>query len=289
VSVVQPHYDGPFRSVWGRPLRGRNLVLPGSLAAPLALTRTQAGSARSTALGADGATWQEYAADIARFSGTARRLLIEGARTNSVANPRFEGGTAGVIGSGGTWPTGVSLSSTAGLTYENLGVFTTNGTPRLRVRVSGTATSSASVFLTWVSGVVASTGQVWTSSVNVRTVSLVSGSIFAAANTRIRISSNITGNESFSAPIQASINTNDNRFSHTGTLASVGVTAISTNIICAVTNAVAYDHTVEFGMPQLELAPFASTPIFPPVGTPGASTRSADIVTASLASLGVAL
>jgi hypothetical protein len=41
--------------------------------------------------------------------------------------------------------------------------------------------------------------------------------------------------------------------------------------------------------PQLELGPAASTPILPPSGSPGASTRGADLVTASLAALGISL
>jgi thiazole synthase ThiGH ThiG subunit len=45
------------------------------------------------------------------------------------------------------------------------------------------------------------------------------------------------------------------------------------------------DGTVDFIAPQLELAPAASTPILP--NTTGASTRGADVITATLASLGV--
>jgi hypothetical protein len=46
--------------------------------------------------------------------------------------------------------------------------------------------------------------------------------------------------------------------------------------------------TMWLAEPQIEQAPFASTPILPPVGTPGASTRGADLITAALSDLGIA-
>jgi hypothetical protein len=55
----------------------------------------------------------------------------------------------------------------------------------------------------------------------------------------------------------------------------------------SVLNGAAIDFTLRIAAPQLELAASTSTPILPPVGTPGASTRGADIVTATLASLGI--
>jgi hypothetical protein len=50
---------------------------------------------------------------------------------------------------------------------------------------------------------------------------------------------------------------------------------------------VAINFAIFIGWPQQEQGAFASSLILPPVGTPGASTRGADIVTATLASLGV--
>jgi hypothetical protein len=83
VSVFPPRYDGPFRSAWANPRRWRNLVLPGSLTAPFALTRT---GAAATAMNADGSTFTTYAANTPRFNGSARGLLIEGPRTNLFLN-----------------------------------------------------------------------------------------------------------------------------------------------------------------------------------------------------------
>jgi hypothetical protein len=49
----------------------------------------------------------------------------------------------------------------------------------------------------------------------------------------------------------------------------------------------AVDISLDLFWPQLEQAAFASTPIIPPIDTPGASTRGADLVSASLSDLGV--
>ena len=67
-------------------------AVSGTLPAPLIFTRAQASGARATAIGADDATWSEFAADVPRFSGSARRLVQEGQRTNLLANTRTPAG-----------------------------------------------------------------------------------------------------------------------------------------------------------------------------------------------------
>jgi hypothetical protein len=62
---------------------------------------------------------------------------------------------------------------------------------------------------------------------------------------------------------------------------------VQPHVLITVTIGSTIDLTVWVGWPQMEQVTFASTPILPPVGTPGVSTRGADIVTASLASLGI--
>lgn len=63
----------------------RTLVLPGALLSPLTLTRSQP-SANATAVGVDNVTLDFYAQDVPRYQGSARRLLLEGARTNLFLN-----------------------------------------------------------------------------------------------------------------------------------------------------------------------------------------------------------
>ncbi len=98
----------------GRGRLATRLVSGGQLNAPLVLTRAQATGVRSTAINADAVTRNEFAADIARFNGVARRLLVEGQRTNGIRNPRAEGSTAGILGAGGVMPTNWTLAA-AGL------------------------------------------------------------------------------------------------------------------------------------------------------------------------------
>lgn len=68
--------------------RVETLLAPAQLIPPLALDRAQPDLARATALGADGVSWQEFAADAPRFQGASRRLLVEGPQTNIIAHAR---------------------------------------------------------------------------------------------------------------------------------------------------------------------------------------------------------
>ncbi len=73
----------------------RTLVAPGVLASQMTITRTQAGGTLSSALAADGVSLDFYAADTPRFTGTSRRLLIEGSRANIFLNSAT-GATQGI-------------------------------------------------------------------------------------------------------------------------------------------------------------------------------------------------
>lgn len=100
---------------------------------------TRAGPA--TVVGSDGNV-ADVAANAPRFDFTAagvpNGLLIEGAQTNLMTNPRFAGGSVGVL------PTGVSFGTTNnGITVTNLGTETIGGVEFYVVRYSGTATAIA--------------------------------------------------------------------------------------------------------------------------------------------------
>jgi hypothetical protein len=55
---------------------------------PFTLTRAQLAGVRAAAISSNGVTWQEYAADLARFNGAAQGLLIEGQRTTLLTTAR---------------------------------------------------------------------------------------------------------------------------------------------------------------------------------------------------------
>lgn len=73
----------------------------------------------------------------------------------------------------------------------------------------------------------------------------------------------------------------------TGTLAGTGASNRVTLTFTPSAGSLTLTVSGSVTLPQLELGSFASTPILPPVGSPGASTRGGDIVTAPLSSLGV--
>ena len=74
----------------------------------------------------------------------------------------------------------------------------------------------------------------------------------------------------------------------TGTLAGTGVNDRVTLTFTPTAGSLTLTVAGSITLPQLELGPFASTPILPPVGTPGAATRGTDILTAPLSALGIA-
>jgi len=83
--------------------------------------------------------WRYFAPDVPAITDLG--LSLEPAGTNLVPNPALTGAVAGVVGSGGSLPTGWSTNG-AGLSVEVVAVTTLNGLPALHVRVSGTATGT---------------------------------------------------------------------------------------------------------------------------------------------------
>ncbi len=266
---------------------GRPLAVPGALVAPLTLTRAQPPGSRSTVLGADGIAWSECLSDQLRAAGTAGRLLIEPARTNGIPNPRADGLTPGVIGSGGVLPTGWTVAvSTTGITREVIGQATVNGLPGLRIRVSGTPAANANIqFQTATSSAIAaSAGQVWTSTAFYR---LHAGSLTNITNIRHRTRT-VGGASDTLTVLSPAMDGTLRRYGHPNPITCPGATThIYAELTSVITAGLAIDATIDVIAPQLEIGPASSTPILPPAGTPAASTRGADIVTATLASLGI--
>ena len=266
---------------------GRRLPIgPGRLAAPLVLTRAQTAGVEATALNADGVTWGVFGADVPRFNGTAQRLLVEGARTNGVRNPRGEGASAGVHAT--RWAGSATVN---GVTLAVLGQVSEAGMQGVEVEFTGTASAAASLNVQFdvptsslATAVVAAVGEIWFGSVFHR----LSSGTAPNGTTTLRI----TECDAAGAGL---VNNNTVVSGPTATLARVtGITAafgasagrvtmfmfsnfnISTVVNCR----------IRYLWPHLEIGTFASTPILPPVGTPGVSSRGADIIVSPLASLG---
>jgi len=225
-------------------------------------------------------TWTTFAADAPRFVLPNNALLLEGQRTNDVSNPRAEGLVAGNIGSGGAVPTGYTWTGlgTATSTLTMVGVGTDLGLPYFDFRFEQPAGGDPTRFR-------------FANSIAVTAGDSVTVSVFARL-----IAGSLSGNDQFGfvitydtadvsitafAPATGSLG----RFSTTVTVPA-GATTISAGLYLRAAAGVAADVTVRIAAPQLERGSlFASTPILPPAGTPGASTRGHDNVSASLTSL----
>ena len=232
---------------------GRILLMPGLLHPPASLIRPQVNT-RVTALRPDGLAWEEHAADTPRFPGPARRLLIEGQRTNSCTHPVAIGAAP--------WTTQLGSGQTLTVTGGRPGS-PANTSDATRLNSTGDTTRLGS----WTT----TPGAVHTVSVFARR------SPEAAANQAFRL----TGTAPLSVSADFTATASWQRFSwqYTPTAGStpIGVTRPASNA--------AYD--IEVWGFQVEVGGFASTLILPPVASPGASTRAPDSFSVPLSSLGI--
>ena len=265
-----------------------DLVRGGQLApwCRLGVSRAQVVGVQSSAIAADGSSLAFYAADTPRFTGSAQRLLTEGPRTNSIRNPRGEGA---VPGTPGTAPTNWALAGTGGVNFNIVGTGTENNLPYVDIRISGTSTTGNSPLIRADQVYpVAAQAQVWTHSMYVR---LIAGTLNGITNFRMYVTEWTSGGaylgQSASSFTLTSGPLSGARLFHTGTLTPPTTGLAGSQFDFVVSVGVPIDCTFRVASPQLELGAFASSPILPPVGTPGASTRGVDIVTTPLTSLGV--
>jgi hypothetical protein len=263
---------------------GLVLVGGGAVRAPLGFSRAQV-STTVHALASDGIAWQAFGADTPRLPGTASRLLVEGQRTNAVRNPRAEGAAEGVPG---TQPANWSApTSFGGLSREMLAPVTQNGVTYCRLRYSGTSTGGALLLATEGATQQAATpGETWTASAFLALV--VNGGavpVVRLANREVAADGTTLIASDASAPVLA-VGATPARCVRTTTMAT-STAFIGQSIRVNHTAGLAYDFTLWVGMPQVELGAFASTPILPAIGAPATAARGADLVSATLAGLGV--
>jgi hypothetical protein len=170
-------------------------------------------------------------------------------------------------------PTGWTAADSA-VSRQILGITTIDGVTGLLVRYSGTPNSTGAQTLQFGSDVIAVGTTV---AIGVH-IALVEGTLANVTNILLRCSGE-SGGTSFSPG--ASLARITNVRTTTSTASSTGLRWNYANTTTPVF------FTLFIGWPTREHAPFPSSPILPPVGAPAASTRGADLVSATLASLGI--
>jgi hypothetical protein len=215
--------------------------------------------------------YQVFGADSPVFSDFNRGLVVQGQRTNHILNPRAEGGTLGVVGSGGVMPP--NWSATAGYTVEIVAFGTMLGLPSVTIRYTSASTPGTQLIQQINSSMVVASGDNILAGITTR---LVAGSLANVTSTVLATS----GTTTVALPTVSATRVTSYRVAS-------GVGGVNMSYRYNFAAGVPIDFTVEYAVPTLEFALFASTPTMPPVGTPGASTRGADFITAPLESMGI--
>lgn len=224
----------------------------------------------------------EATTNIPRFThdvvtGQPLGLLLEPSRTNFVANPRFEGGTPGVIGSGGVLPSTMGMNSPPGLTRTFLGTGVEDGIPYLDMRWDGTTTGGLGTFNFVVGPWVCSVGQTFALRFVAR---LIGGMLVNVFNLRMRVQERQGSTQLANfpkvvfTPTAAPLIAQQRVDTHTVTNSNTDNALLQ--FAFDITPNQPVDITLRLGLPQVEAGSVTTTPIFPPAGSPAVSTRAAE-------------
>lgn len=269
----------------GRRVGSQPTLLIGSNYINPSLTFSRASSA---AYFNDADTLVEVGSNLSRFG--VNGLILEGQRTNNVVNSRAEGFTAGTPG---TLPTNWTMPTVqTGLTRV-LSSVSSGGFNGLGIGFSGTATTSNTSFEPSSRAAASAALPSQTRSVTA-VLWLVSGSpanISSIALGGIFVNSSnvlVTGNLFTGSDINGSLTSQPRVFTFSCTSTSdASIARFNPRLVITVANGQTTDAVIGVALLGEETAPFASTPIFPPAGSPAAATRLADSLSGGLASIGV--
>lgn len=233
-------------------------------------------------------TLVEVGSNLSRFG--VNGLILEGQRTNNVVNSRAEGFTAGTPG---TLPTSWTMPTVQAGVTRVLSSVSNGGFNGLGIGFSGTATTSNTSFepAARASAPAASPSQtrsvtavLWLVSGSVSNISSITlGGIFLTS-----AGGAVAGNIFTGSDINGSLTSQPRPFTFSCTSTSdVTIARFNPRLSITVVNGQTTDAVIGVALLGEETAPFASTPIFPPAGSPAAATRLADSLSGGLASIGV--
>jgi hypothetical protein len=288
---------GPGGVVGGQPMPavpGGGLVGPGGLPGPtleldfqnglgldprISFTRASSGTYFDVT-----GTMQTAASNVPRIgydpvSHLIQGLLIEEQRTNALSNPRAEGITPGVLGSGGALPTTwARVNVVSGVTLT-IAPITNQGMSGLRATYSGTTSGGGQETFEFQSrtAVAATQSQTWTGSF----YWVVSSGALPAGVTVVSRILSLTSTTAIVDNAQSSVFPSTGVLQRSAQTLTLAANATITNVINGIylgnwPASTVVNFSIDIFAPQLELGAFATSVMLPTVGSPAASTRAAD-------------
>lgn len=208
-----------------------------------------------------------------------RGIPLEPGRTNQIPNSAVLGMIAGTPG---TLPTGWTIINGTGFTRTVLEPFVQRGITHFAVRHNGTPDASAIGYnfgiATGGNVVPALPDQVWTFSI---WMALLAGSFTNISVFRLIIdfrdsTNTVLRTDSVDVmPAMITAGANTQRYTFTCNPAPANTDRVQARVVATTTIGAAIDYTIAYGLPQLELGSFATSPI---VTTGSALNRAADII-----------
>lgn len=249
------------------------LIAADALHDDVAVTRAHTPSGATAVMRAGDEAWEEVGQNLPRFSWPARALRVDGGGGNRVRNPRLEGAGAPSL------PTNMSVTAAAGLTTTVLSYQTIGGIPTCTIRAAGTASATRYMLsMETTTGIGASPSQAWAGSIVARQDAAPAPPV----SYRLRLAPRNAAGTGIAAGVL------DVTFALDGTLrrqenetaaitSNVNVTYITEEIGATLVSGQSYDFTITFGLPSPDQRAEAGECMFPPVGSPGTSSRATDV------------
>jgi hypothetical protein len=203
-----------------------------------------------------------------------RGALLEPARSNSIRNPRAEGGTSSALPS--LWAVGSVAGITPVYAYG-----TDNGMPYIDIQITGTPTASGSYICGFeqTTQIVAAQGETWNNAFLYR--------LMAGGLNNVTVQSVLTERVAAGTIVATDFTTifpNNayQQFSKVRTLTAATTARAQPRLQINVTNGLAIDMRIRIALPQFELGSFLTSIMLPAVGNNIVSTRAANTFSIAL-------
>ena len=251
-------------------------------------TTTRAGSGWLDSIGG---AWSEFLSNVARR--TDRGLAVGGAFTNKIRNPRGEGGTVGVIGSGGVLPTNWAVEQAmSGVATSFVGAGNlSDGRSYIDIGLSGTLSGANALIIRMESATyaTASAGQAWGLDFGSKLQAGTTAGL-SAVEAHIRDSAAVLLAESSESGLSGA----ETRLLAKGVTSGTPTSVYPRFVVDSLNNGAAVDATIRIYAPKLVqiynnagvAGYMPDFPILPAVGVPADSTKAADAVQAVQATEG---